>query len=75
MAEVMVARCGIQWACNMGFTNIELKVDALNLAKAIATRTFDRFPLDLMMKDICMLSDCLVLSRLMFSMLNMHTIM
>lgn len=71
MAEVMAARrCSMQWARNMGFNNIELEVDALNLTKAIATRKFGRFPLDLMMEDICMLSDCLILSRYMFSMLN-----
>ena len=57
MAEDMAARCGVQWARSMGFTNIELEVDALNLAKAVVRRKFGRSPLELMMEDICVLSD------------------
>ena len=57
MAEIMAARCGLQWARRLGFTNIELEVDALNLAKAVVRRRFGRAPMDLMLEDICVLSD------------------
>lgn len=64
MAECMAARYGLQWAQSMGFTNIELEVDALNLGKAVAKRNFDRSPKNLMLEDICVLSDGFIFNSL-----------
>lgn len=57
MAEVMAAKCGVLWPHNLGYINIELEVDALNLAKAIVARKVDRSPLDLIMEEFCVLGD------------------
>lgn len=57
LAEVAAALWGLQCAKRHGFEAVELKVDALNLSKAIIARKTGRSPLDLVVDDICLLGD------------------
>lgn len=57
LAEAAATKFGLLVTLELGYGNVELEVDALNLVKALHVRSFGRAPIDLLYEDISLLGD------------------
>ncbi|KAL2904785.1 Carbon monoxide dehydrogenase/acetyl-CoA synthase subunit alpha, partial [Bienertia sinuspersici] len=56
LGEAVAARFGVQMAKWLGYLRVELECDALNVMKAIRTKTTGRSPWDMVIEDVVHMS-------------------